>query len=72
MINKTEKYQCNKLRNKEYFESIMCNSNIYLFFGKLDLNIYFNFLIDNDKFNELQPIQQLLSEGERVLLFLHL
>ncbi|MFV0394737.1 MAG: lipid II:glycine glycyltransferase FemX [Coprobacillaceae bacterium] len=64
MINKTEERQHIVLRNKEYFENIMRNNNAYLFFGKLDLKTYENFLSTKGKVEELESIHTLLKQGK--------
>lgn len=67
MINKTEERQHINLRNKEYFESIMRNFNAYLFFGKIDLQTYHNFLTTTGKSEELQDIKSYLEAGTESL-----
>lgn len=67
MIHKTETRQHINLRNKAYFQSIMDNFNAYLFFGKLDLYTYANFIRNKDKEKELQDIERQLAEGKTTI-----
>lgn len=49
MINETQVRQGISLRNKQYFINILKNMDSYLFFGRLDLNKYLEFISKNDK-----------------------
>ena len=54
LLRQTEKKQNINLRNKEYFIKILNNfkNRAYIFFGKIDLNKYLDFLKNNNANNE--------------------
>ncbi len=70
VLNATEKRQGIHLRNKEYFQKIMENypKQAILFFGKLDLTTYLDFLKKNNgKKEEIEEIENLMKKGNSVL-----
>lgn len=72
MIKDTEKKQNINLRNKDYFENLMNNyiNNAYLVFGKIDLNIYLDYLKNNNgKETDIEEVNNLLKEmGNELIL----
>lgn len=67
IINLTEERQNIVLRNKEYFTNIMKEFDAYLFFGKLDLDIYSEFLSKNSNLKELEKIENLKEKGNKII-----
>ncbi|MCI9233636.1 MAG: aminoacyltransferase [Bacilli bacterium] len=70
VLNATEKRQGIHLRNKEYFKNIMTNyqEKAVLFFGKLDLKKYLDFLSKNNgKEEEIKKVENLIKEGNHIL-----
>lgn len=70
VLNATEKRQGIHLRNKEYFKKIMesYQEQAVLFFGKLDLIKYLDFLKQNKgKTEEIEEIQKLITAGNSIL-----
>lgn len=65
ILSSTEDRQGIHLRNKAYFEKIMTEMDAVLFFGKLDLNIYLEFLEKNGESTE--EIENLIKEGNDIL-----
>jgi len=65
LLRLTEKKQNINLRNKEYFKKILQNfkDRAYLFFANIDLNMYLNFLNENNgKEEEINEINELIKE----------
>lgn len=63
MINETQSRQGISLRNKEYFSNILKNMDSYLFFGRLDLNKYLDFISKDDKITDEQNlVNDLINE----------
>lgn len=70
VLRSTESRQGIHLRNKHYFELIMdyFQERAVLFFGKLDLQVYLDFLKHNQgKEEEIQEVEKLLANGSSVL-----
>ncbi|MCI8545055.1 MAG: aminoacyltransferase [Bacilli bacterium] len=70
IIKETEKRQDIHLRNKEYFEIIMnkFHEKAVLFFGKVNLHTYLNFLENNNgKHEEIQLIKKLIASGKDIM-----
>ncbi len=65
ILSSTESRQGIHLRNKEYFKKIMEEFDAVLFFGKLDLNIYLEFLKQNGE--QTEEIENLIKEGNDIL-----
>ena len=66
LLRLTEKKQNINLRNKEYFTKILNNFNdkAYLFFGKIDLNKYLDFLNNNEgKEEDISEVKNLIKEN---------
>lgn len=66
IINITEKRQSISLRNKEYFEKIMKQypNRAILFFGKLNLSTYLEFLNSHSaKIEEIEEIERIMNDG---------
>jgi len=72
LLRITEKKQNINLRNKEYFIKIMNNykERAYLFFGKIYLDKYLNFLNENNgKQEEIEEVKKLQKEyGDNITL----
>ena len=65
ILKYTEKTQGIALRNKEYFKRMMVNfpNRIYLIFGKIDLEVYLNYLLDNSgKEEEIEKVKEWLKK----------
>lgn len=65
LLRLTEKKQNINLRNKEYFVKILNNfkDRAYLFFGNIDLNLYLDFLKNNNgKDEEIIEVKNLIKE----------
>ncbi len=70
VLNSTEERQGIHLRNKEYFKKIMDSykEQAVLFFGRLDLKKYLNFLKENNgKEEEIEEVQQKIKNGNSIL-----
>jgi len=70
VLNSTEERQGIHLRNKEYFKRIMDNykEQAILFFGKLDLKKYLDFLRENNgKKEEIEEVLLRIKSGEDIL-----
>ena len=70
LLRLTEKKQNISLRNKEYFVKILENfkDRAYLFFANIDLNIYLNFLSENNgKEEEINEINKLIKENGNII-----
>lgn len=72
MLKDTEKKQNINLRSKEYFVNLMNNykDTSYLVFAKMNLNVYNEFLKNNNgKEEEIQEVAELLKEyGDEMIL----
>ncbi|MFI3307596.1 MAG: peptidoglycan bridge formation glycyltransferase FemA/FemB family protein [Mycoplasmatota bacterium] len=71
IINETEARQGINLRNKEYFHKILSyfGSDSKLFFAHLDLNVYKNYLLNNNgKEEEINKVNELLKDKDSILL----
>lgn len=70
VLSATEQRQGIHLRNKSYFEKIMQSykESAVLFFGKLDLNSYLNFLQNhNGSHSEIDEIKKQIKNGNNIL-----
>lgn len=70
IIKETEKRQDIHLRNEEYFKTIMdkFNEKAVLFFGKIKLQTYLDFLENNNGKNEdIEQIKNLIASGEDII-----
>ncbi len=70
VLSATEKRQGIHLRNKEYFKNIMKHyqEQAVLFFGKLDLKKYLDFLNKNNgKKEEISEVEKLIKDGNDIL-----
>ncbi len=70
IIKETEKRQDIHLRNKEYFEEIMdkFKEKAVLFFGKIKLQTYLEFLENNDaKKEDIEQIRNLIAAGKDII-----
>lgn len=66
LLRLTEKKQNINLRNKDYFIKILNNfkDRAFLFFGKIDLNIYLDFLkTNNGKEEEIKEVKDLIEQN---------
>ena len=66
LLRLTEKKQNINLRNKDYFVKILNNfkDRAYMFFGKIDLNKYLEFLnTNNGKEEEIEEVKNLIKEN---------
>lgn len=70
IIKETEKRQSIHLRNEEYFKTIMekFNEKAVLFFGKIKLKTYLNFLENNNgKSEDIEQIKNLIDSGKDII-----
>lgn len=70
ILSSTEERQGIHLRNKDYFLKVMKSfgENAVLFFGKLDLNVYLEFLEKNNgKEEEINEVKALIRDGNDIL-----
>lgn len=70
LLRITEKKQNINLRNKEYFVKIFNNfkDSAYMFFGNIDLNIYLEFLKNNNgKDEEINEIKNLIKQNGSIM-----
>lgn len=70
ILSSTEERQGIRLRNKDYFLKVMKSfgENAVLFFGKLDLNVYLEFLEKNNgKEEEINEVKVLIRDGNDIL-----
>lgn len=70
LLKITEKKQNINLRNKDYFIKILNNykDRAFIFYGKMNLNEYMKYLIDNNgKEEEINTVKYLINEGNDII-----
>ena len=68
LVHITEERQNIRLRNRDYFARILENYDAAIFFGKLDLEKYRQFLIEtNGSEEDLRTVEQLMDEGRKTM-----